>query len=127
MISGMSASDVPPVVRLDVVSESFTDGEKLFTTPGAVARAAGKGVGERTITVSAARSADLTGASGLEYRFVVLDGDDAHAKISQDGAKATITFDPGDAAGRIDVAVFARRAGGRYYSAPGIVSLYVRP
>ena len=127
MVNGLSLNDAPPVAKLEVVSETFEGGEKLFDTPASIARSVAKGASDRTITVSAAQSSDAQGSSGLEYRFVVLDGDGARADVSQDGSRATITFHPGNATGRIDVGVFVKRQGGRYYSVPGIVSLYVRP
>ncbi|HEY9481105.1 MAG TPA: hypothetical protein VIR98_02650 [Candidatus Paceibacterota bacterium] len=125
MVNGLSLSDVPPVAKLSVVSESFAAGEKVFDTPGAIARSVSKETEDKTIEVSAAESADLSGSDGLEYHYVVI-GDASGADIAQDGAKANITFHP-SREGRIDVGVFVRRQGGRYLSVPAIISVYVKP
>lgn len=125
-VNNLSLSDVPPVVKLSIVSESFGAEEKLFDTPGAIARIVSLNSGSKTMAISAEGTTDAAGSKDFDYKFVVLGGKATKAKVSQEGSKATIAFNP-DSAGRIDVAVFARKPGGRYYSAPAMVSVFVRP
>lgn len=129
--NSMTLADVPPVVRLDIVSETFSGAETLFTTPGSIARSVAYGSSTRSITVSAAGSHDVSGSTAdLEYVWRVISGDSSLARIAVDpahNARATIEFSPSSSTGRIDVGVFVRKRGGAYYSVPGIVSEYVHP
>jgi hypothetical protein len=128
--SSVEIADVPPLVRLAVISETFKDDEKIFTTPGAISRSVAGGTSAREITISAEKSVSLDGTTGnLEYTFVVLGSGSSQVKVaasdSQKG-RAKIEFTPGSSTERIDVGVFVKKTGGKYYSVPGIVSLYVR-
>lgn len=126
MVNGLGLAAVPPLVELSVVSETFEGGERLFDTPGAVARTAHQDE-ERSITIEARASSADGYAGSYEYRFEVLRDDGAEVKIEIDPAvkgKATIWYGSGQ--GRADVGVFARKEGGRHYSVPAIVSRYSR-
>ena len=59
-VNDLSTGDIPPLVQLKVLSETFTDSEKQFTTPGAISRKVGTNV-TRTITVSAKDSISIDG------------------------------------------------------------------
>jgi hypothetical protein len=126
--NSLTLASAPPVVRLSVVSETFSSGEKVFATPGAIARKVSTGSPSREMTVSAESSVNPDGSTGnLEYRFVVLKGQ-SRATVTQDGSeRASIEFAPGDSRERIDVGVFARKSGGAYWSVPGMISLYREP
>lgn len=130
LANSLTTADVPPLVQLKVISEDFAPNERLFDTPGAIARDIPYGV-KRTITVSAAGSVDLDGStSGHEYVWRLIDSDPTHASIivdPKDSSKATISFMPGQATDRIDVGVFVRKQNGAYYSVPGIVSAHFHP
>jgi hypothetical protein len=122
MANSLSLEDVPPIVKLNVISETFKDIEKLFTTEGSIARSVTYNSSPREISISS--------DSSLEYRFIILRGDAENINIIQDSlqkGRATIKFTPGNTTTRFDVGVFARRSGGKYYSVPGIVSLYIHP
>lgn len=116
LANGLTLADVPPLPNLTIQSETFTASEKLFSTPGAVARKVPIGSLPRTITVSA-------GDATNSYEWRMLSGS---AKIASNGNTATITFENGTAATRTDVAVFTKKPGGTYYSVPGIVSIYMQ-
>ena len=126
--SNLTLADIPPLARLSVVSENFASDEKLFDTPGAIARNLPVN-SVRTITVSAASSIDLDGsASGHEYAWRLIDSDPSKASIAvdpNDPSRATITFSSGASADRVDIGVFVRKQGGAYYSVPGIISMHV--
>lgn len=142
----MTPDRIPPVVRLEVSSETalrpgadffeeetIRDG-RLGTTPYAVARVF-RGSGFRNeMQLSAKRSLDLQGRS-LKFRWVLLQGDPARVQItpSDDGvtAELTVAWHPeGRAASgiqthRVDVGVFAHN--GSVWSPPAIVSFYMLP
>lgn len=128
MTNDLTLEEVPPLVRLRIVSETFGDNERVFNTPGAISRSVKYDVPTRTIVVSASGSIDAFGKSeNMEYEWRVLDGS-ALAKIvvSQiDPAEATIEFYPASETQRVDVAVFVKKFGGKYYSVPGIISQYI--
>ena len=130
MANNLTLEDVPPLVRLRIVSETFTVAEKVFATPGAISRKVAYGGGTRTITVSAAGSFDVFGKSeNLEYQWRVLEGSPL-AKVTRsynNPAEATIEFYSSSVTQRVDVAVFVKKIGGKYYSVPGIVSNYIHP
>ncbi len=126
MANELNIGDVPPLVQLKVVSEDFTDGEKLFNTPGAIARKVVAGT-FRAITISAEDSFDLGGNKlNHVYEWRILKGDKDEVKIilGQNKAEAKIEFAKGNAGERVDVGVFVKKQGGEYYSVPGIVSVY---
>ena len=128
--SELTLSEVPPLVRLKVLAENFTDSEKLFNTPGAIARSVSVGTALRSITISAEDSIDLDGTkSNHMYEWRVLHGDANKIKITKDQSvpgRAVIEFTGGDIWKRLDVGVFVKKQNGKYYSVPGIVSVYVR-
>lgn len=127
--NALSIADVPPLAVVRVVSEDFQGSEKTFDTPAAIARNVGTNV-TRSITVSAARSIDLDGStSGHTFVWKLLDSDASKATItvnSNDPSQATIQINSGASTDRIDVGVFVKKAGGAYYSVPGIISFYVQ-
>jgi hypothetical protein len=127
--NAMTVSDIPPVVQLRVLSETFLSNETIFTSPGSIARHTAPNAPIRSIDVVASDSTDINGQHGaFEYRWNVIDSDPTKAQISVDPANpahATITFQPSSATDRIDVGVFVRKVGGTYYSVPGIISNYV--
>jgi hypothetical protein len=138
----MTAEDLPPLVRLSVLSEDFGPSaglaglsERLFDTPSAIARIWRGQAFRREITLSTA----LTDPAGIaRWHWVLLRGDPARVRIMPlaAGASARIELDwhdPGApaaaAAGqtvrrgqRIDIGVFAETAGGQI-SAPAMVSV----
>lgn len=121
MANAMTLIEIPPVVSIKVASEDFKEDEKLFTTPGAIGRIASADSLPKKITVSA------QGGSDLEYRAVVLKGSQSKVFISVDGNGAfSLEFSKGLPAERLDVGIFVRKKGGKYWSVPGIVSLYIR-
>ncbi len=128
--SDLSISDIPPLVQLKIISEDFTSDEKLFTTPGSIARKTSFNQ-SRKITVSAADSVDIDGNKSAHiYEWRLLDSDPAKARItvsSTDQSTATIEFSSGSSIDRVDIGVFVKANGQKYYSVPGIISLYVHP
>lgn len=127
--NSLDLRDVPPLVQLRVLSDSFDASERLFTTPGAIARRISTGR-SRAITVSARDSISIDDSKGsYEYEWRLLAGDPSRAVIvpdPQDRSKAAITFASGTSTERIDIGVFVRRPGQRYYSVPGMITVDVR-
>ncbi len=125
----LSIYDIPPLVQLNVVSENFTESEKLFNTPGAVARSVTAGT-SRAITISAENSFDLGGSKlNHVYEWKILKGDASKVKITVDPnnrAVAKMEFTGGTAGERLDVGLFIKKQNGKYYSVPGIISVYSR-
>ncbi|MFW6132810.1 MAG: hypothetical protein ACOC8F_02860 [Planctomycetota bacterium] len=119
----LRAGALPAMVRLEVLAEDFglsDAGEKLFTTPGAIARAL-RGEGRRTIRLSAADSVTLNDRK-LRWRWVLLRGDPERTGIEvldESGATAVVRVEP--QARRVDVAVIADN--GVEVSAPAILSI----
>ena len=116
----MRADRVPLVVRLEILEEDFEPGQKLFTTPGAVARTVPDGGGPHTMALSAAASFDANDRD-LRLRWVMLRGDPERTRIKltrQSPQRAKLTF--AQQTGRTDIAVFAHN--GACWSAPAIVS-----
>lgn len=126
----LTLSEVPPLVRMKIVSENFIDSEKLFNTPGALARTVlASAASYRTIKISAEDSIDLNGnKSNHLYEWRVLKGG-GKVKIIKDAnnpSTVTIEFTSGSNIERLEVRVFVKKADGKYYSVPGIISVYVR-
>jgi len=139
----MSLPDLPPVVNLEVVDEeSFVSGrdffdpvenERLFDTPAAIARVMRAGKRERRMVVSAEKTRNLTDGE-LEWRWVLLQGDEDLVTISPegDGSRAELVVawhdrrpvSPGSElqTNRVDIACFARSGGA--WSAPAFVTFY---
>lgn len=126
MANEMSVEDIPPLVRMRVVTETFSSSEKLFDTPGAIARSAPYN-SPRMIVVNAQDSFDITGSgSNMEYEWRVSNSSLANVIVNLDNpAEATIEFLPASSTQRVDVFVFVKKSGGKYYSVPGVVSSYM--
>jgi len=143
LANGLQIKDIPPMVSLSVVKESgpregvdqALDGlaERLFDTPGAIARVVRLTAYEKRMVIRAA----ATGAGAdqdLRYRWVVLRGDRHRIRLAPRSANGSMTElivswhergrVPGRddlASDRVDIAVFADN--GRQLSAPAFVSL----
>jgi hypothetical protein len=136
--------EIPPLVQLLVAEEDeprvgidyFETGpaEKLFDTPAAIARVFRTTARERRMVLTAATSYDAS-SRPLTYRWAVLQGrpDDIQIKsLKADGslvelrvkwhARFPIGPDSMMESNRIDVGAFVHN--GKYWSAPGIVSIY---
>jgi hypothetical protein len=128
MANSLNLNDIPPLVQLRVVSENFDQSEKLFDTPGAIARSVSYNAATKTITVNAQHSFDIEGRTdNLEYQWKALDNSQ-NVKITvnpQNSGEATIEFYPATATQRVDVFVFVKRSDGKYYSVPGVISNYI--
>ncbi len=130
MTNDLTLADVPPLVQIKIISETFEENEKVFSTPGAISRSAKYNTPTRTIALSAVGSVDAFGKSdNIEYEWRVLEGSNlAKVTVNQNNsAEATVEFYPASETQRVDVAVFARKIGGKYYSVPGIISNYIHP
>ena len=132
--------DIPPLVRLDMISEDFSaeaglarQSEELFTTPSAIARIVRSYDYTHTMTISAAATKDPNGRP-LSFSWVLLRGDPARVRIEPlDAAGRTARIevdwqeprqigarDPRLSA-RVDIGIFADN--GRHDSAPAMVSV----
>jgi hypothetical protein len=134
----------PPLVRLQVVEEDEAvvgkdyfhigtgDSEKLFDTPGAIARIYRTLQSRRRIVVSAEASRDLNGQP-LKFHWVILRGDPARISIktsNEEGSRAELTIGyhvrspiatgSAIASNRVDIGVFAHN--GTWFSAPAFVT-----
>jgi hypothetical protein len=143
--SSMRPDEIPPMVRLRVLDETFSDAaglaakdEHLFDTPSAIARIWRSFDWSREITVTAEDSADPNDRP-LTYVWRLLQGDPGRVRIEPldpDGRSARIRInwqDPvydhvGGAAdpstrklSRVDIGVFA--GNGINYSAPAFISV----
>lgn len=133
----LTPETVPPRVLIDVVSEDFADAaglmglsERLFDTPGAVARLWRGWQGRREVVLSAGAQ-----PGGVErFEWVVLQGDAARVRITPldaRGGQARIVIDWHDrrpatprgdrATDRVDIGVFAWN--GVHYSAPAFFTV----
>ncbi len=75
MVNLMQPDNIPPMVELEVIDETWTAGEQEFTTPVAIARHwEGDTETPRAITVSAAGSFDPNDRE-LSYHWVIVRGD----------------------------------------------------
>ena len=145
LAQSLAPDAIPPMVRLRVMAEDFGDGaglaglsERLFDTPGAIARLWRSPAWSRSMTVSAAETTDPNGRA-LRFDWRVLRGDPAHVRITPldpQGTRARITVewqDPRPApagfaapgapplSARVDIGVFA--SNGINDSAPAFVSI----
>ncbi|MBY8975265.1 hypothetical protein KHP62_05570 [Rhodobacteraceae bacterium NNCM2] len=134
------ADSFPGAVKLKVISESagtvaFGDGlsERLFDTPGAIARVHRRLESRREMTISAAETEDPNGRP-LSFRWVLLRGDPTRVSIQPegpDGGSARIEIGwherrpadstPSITSDRVDFGVFAFN--GVHWSAPAFVSV----
>ena len=127
MTNSLEIEDIPPLIQLKVISQDFTNDEKLFDTPGAIARSINYNT-KREITVSAKDSFDISGKTdNLEYVWKVLENKELiNLQVnSQDPSQATIEFLPTDSTQRLEVFVFVKKKSGKYYSVPGVISNYI--
>jgi hypothetical protein len=105
LASGLAADSIPPMVRLDVLSDfgalpgrdflGENQSEVLFTTPTAVGRAWRSLAHRRQITLSAANTVDPNDRP-LRFHWVLLLGDPSDVRIlprGPDGAVADIELD----------------------------------
>ncbi len=149
LAASLGPEAIPPAVLLRVVEEDFLPAagllaasERLFDTPGAIARIWRDMAGRRQMVISAAATMSPAGRP-LAFRWVLLRGDPSAVTITPldaAGRRARISFGwqsprpapagfgttaPGPVSGRIDVGVFAE-AGGPL-SAPAFVSVMLPP
>ncbi|EDM72743.1 hypothetical protein RAZWK3B_00945 [Roseobacter sp. AzwK-3b] len=140
LAAALKADEIPPMVRLDVEAEDFSDAaglaglsERLFSTPSAIARIWRSDAFSRTMTVSAAKTEDPNGRA-LVFEWVLLRGDPQKVRITplnEQSSKVRISVDWHDdmritpnaerTSNRVDIGVFA--SNGVHDSAPGFVSI----
>lgn len=144
----MRAEQIPPRVQIAVVEESTPRlgidmfgpagmDEKLFDTPGAVARIVRSTAHEKRMVLSTAGTADPNGHP-LTFTWKVLRGDADRITISpRDDAASQVEIrvpwhrprpvphNPQLTTDRVDIAVFAHN--GHHHSAPAFVSFYFPP
>ncbi len=140
LANALTPGDIPPLVILQVESESFRPAagladlpEQLFDTPAAIARVWRGWEGRNEMRVSAAATRDPNGRP-LNFTWVLLRGDPGKVRISPldpQGTRAQISIDwhdrypvtPRDErlTDRIDIAVFAHN--GVHDSAPSFISV----
>lgn len=145
LAAAIRADQVPPMVHLEVVRDlagipgvdflSQNLSERLFTTPGAIARIWRSFSGQRRMVVTAERTTDPNGHP-LTFEWVVLRGNPDKVRIATtdpNQATAEISVDwhsPDELTGpgglplsRIEIGVFAHN--GFHHSAPAFISLAV--
>jgi len=144
MAHGMTADTVPAMIQLAVVEEdpaaaardyfdAFSS-EKLFDTPAAIACVARSTRHTRRIVVSAKGSYDIN-RRPLKYHWAVLQGDPGLVSIKpldRDGSvvelqvryhrRRPVCDGSRMESNRVDIGAFVHN--GKYYSAPGFVSVY---
>jgi len=140
MAAALKADEVPPMVRLKVESEDFSDSaglgelsERLFTTPSAIARIWRSESFSQNMAISAEKTEDPNGRD-LVFEWVLLRGDPAKVRITSLNAansRARISLDwQGERridpaaerrTNRVDIGVFA--SNGVHDSAPAFVSI----
>ena len=146
LAQSIKPGDIPPRVRIEVVSEElgregrdfFGDGlsEQLFDTPSAIARIWRSSRYQRTMQVSAAETVDPNGRElGFEWRLLQGDPERVRIEPAADGRSARITLDWQEpfrisddnplTSARVDIGVFA--SNGVHDSAPAILSWYFPP
>lgn len=142
LAQALTPETVPPVALIEVLSDAFGTSaglagmsERLFDTPGAVARVWRGWEWEKEMVLSAATvptsggtggGADGGTGGGVAFDWVVLRGDPDRVRITPleaDGSRARIAvawhaprpISPrtGRTSARVDIGVFARRAGTR--------------
>lgn len=147
MAHAMDPNEIPPMIQLNVVedihSESGRDWfdpgktEILFDTPCAIARIGRSVKKVRRMVVTAEASSDPS-ARPLTYHWAVLRGDPNAVRIkplNKAGSRVelSIPFTPSRPvwpgadieSPRVDIGAFVNN--GRYYSAPGFVTMYFLP
>ncbi len=144
MAQAMGLDALPPLARLRVVEEDQAvpgrdyfdagQGERLFDTPGAIARVVRTVRYRRRMVVSAEPSRDLNGRP-LSYHWSVLRGDAERIEIKplneagsvvelQIPYHARAPIAPGSAleSNRVDIGAFVHN--GAYFSAPAFVTFF---
>lgn len=143
--NGMKPEDIPPMVRLRIVTEDFGPlggldrrEERLFTTPGAIARLWRGLDGRRSLRITAEDTLDPFGRE-MTFEWILLRGHPDRVRIAPTGdrgqeaqinldwhnaypAPSTSTEGPERLTSRVDIGVFAR-IGDRIVSAPAFVSV----
>ncbi len=143
LANGLEADGIPPAVRLSVAEESEagdsagyfappTVSERLFDTPGAIARIARSREYSRRMVVDASATQDPNGRT-LTFHWVVLRGDAERIEIAPIGENRSraelvvpwherrpVPFAPKLTTDRVDIGVFAHN--GVNYSAPAFVT-----
>ncbi|MEC7259050.1 MAG: hypothetical protein VXW58_14650 [Pseudomonadota bacterium] len=140
--AAMLPDAIPPMVRLTVAEEDFSDSaglagltERLFTTPSAIARLWRGPQFERSLTVSAGETVDPNGRDLTFHWFVVTGkariepmgdkGEAARLTLHWQDATDAKTFPPDELAqrriSRVDIAVVADN--GVNLSAPAMISV----
>lgn len=140
MAADLKPADIPPMVRLAVEQEDFSEAaglaglsEHLFDTPSAIARVWRSEAYSREMIVTADKTQDPNDLP-LTFKWVLLRGDPAKVRIKlldDTGQKARIEIDWHEArpinpmtdrmTDRVDVGVFAWN--GVNYSAPAFISV----
>lgn len=148
LANALEIESIPPVVQLSVLEESTNappaqakNNQELrgvqFNTPSAIARAVIKQDGTKRMVISAAGTRH--GSPGpIKLHWVVLEGDAGRVEISPRNDIGTVAeivvpwhgrrpsrATPGMQTDRIDIGVFAERAG--QFSAPSFISVYNVP
>lgn len=140
LASSLKPDEIPPIVALNVVEESFQPeagladmSELLFNTPAAIGRIWRGPEYTKRMVVSAETTKDPNGRD-LQFTWVLLQGDPARVRITPQGpgnARAEITIDWHDPfiagrgkkriTNRVDIGVFAYN--GAQDSAPSFISV----
>jgi tetratricopeptide (TPR) repeat protein len=143
LANSLKAEDIPPAVKLSVSEERRAEsgidyfapptiGERLFDTPGAIARIVRSTAYSRRMVVDAGGTKDPNGRK-LTFHWVLLRGDADRVKIRPLGPagdkaelevswheRRPVPFAPELTTDRVDVGVFAYN--GAVYSAPAFVT-----
>lgn len=152
LAASLKPGTIPPVPVLRVLAEDFRPraglaglDERLFTTPGAVARLWRGAAGQREMRLSAAGTVDPAGRA-LRFHWVLLRGDPDRVTIVPEDAAGSqvrirVGWQPprrapagfgvtgeGPMSGRIDIGLFAEVEGAESdLSAPAFVSVMLPP
>ncbi len=137
MARALEVDDLPPMVQLEVQSETFAvynnKEERLFTTPASICRIFREQVYTPQMVVSAQKSFDTNGRP-LTFHWVVLRGDPQHVRVTPLGAdqamaQIEIDYHPETTidgtirlTNMVEVGVFVHN--GAYYSAPGFITSF---
>ena len=147
MANAIIPSDVPPMVQLEVVSDSYDTlqqgecfdadcSQKLYDTPVSISRLWRNRRYTQTMTISARKSYDLNDRP-LSYHWVVIRGEPDHVRIQpQNPDKSAVVVDidyhsetaiKGSQRTTNLVVVGAFVHNGAYFSAPAFVTSYTFP
>ncbi|MEO0566882.1 MAG: hypothetical protein AAF066_04065 [Pseudomonadota bacterium] len=133
LANALHARDVPPMVSLRVIEESFARRERLYDTPAALSRIWRDDTGQHEMVVSA-EDTRAPNERALRFEWVLLRGKPEHVRLTpldEAGLRARIEInwqDPGPVPGvrglitdRVDIGVFAHN--GVHDSAPSFISI----